>query len=118
MELNIQNVSMTYPSGKQALKGLNLELKFPGLIGLLGPNVAGKSALMKLLTAALLPTKGSMLADGIPLDKVQEKRKAALDYMPQEFGMIDELTVTQFLDYMSAHKGISNPGSQIKKQIQ
>ena len=38
MELKIQNVSMTYPSGKQALKGLNLDLKSPSLIGLLGPN--------------------------------------------------------------------------------
>ena len=43
MELKIQNVSMTYPSGKQALKGLNLDLKSPSLIGLLGPNGAGKS---------------------------------------------------------------------------
>ena len=118
MELNIQNVSMTYPSGKQALKGLNLELKSPGLIGLLGPNGAGKSTLMKLLTAALLPTKGSILADGIPLDKVQEKRKAALGYLPQDFGLFDELTVTQFLDYMAALKGISNPRSAIQKTIQ
>ena len=31
MELKIQNVSMTYPSGKQALKGLNLDLKSPSL---------------------------------------------------------------------------------------
>ena len=49
MEIKIQNVSMTYPSGKQALKGLNLELKSPSLIGLLGPNGAGKSPLLKLL---------------------------------------------------------------------
>ena len=60
MELKIQNVSMTYPSGKQALKGLNLDLKSPSLIGLLGPNGAGKSTLMKLLVAALQPTGGTM----------------------------------------------------------
>ena len=58
MELSIQTVSMTYPSGKQALKGLNLDLKSPSLIGLLGPNGAGKSTLMKLLVAALAPTAG------------------------------------------------------------
>ena len=56
MEINIQNVSMTYPSGKQALQNLSLELRSPSLIGLLGPNGAGKSTLMKLLVAALLPT--------------------------------------------------------------
>ena len=36
MEISIQNVSMTYPNGKQALKGLNLDLGSPSLIGLLG----------------------------------------------------------------------------------
>ena len=38
MEIRIEHLSMTYPSGKQALKDLNLELKAPSLIGLLGPN--------------------------------------------------------------------------------
>ena len=61
MEINIQNVSMTYPSGKQALKDLNLDLKAPSLIGLLGPNGAGKSTLMKLLVAALFWWMGSRL---------------------------------------------------------
>ena len=71
MELNIQNVSMTYPNGKQALKNLDLELKSPSLIGLLGPNGAGKSTLMKLLVAALTPTAGSILVDGRPLAKAE-----------------------------------------------
>ena len=44
MEIKIQNVSMTYPSGKQALKGLNLELKSPSLIGLLGKHSGGRDA--------------------------------------------------------------------------
>ena len=51
MEISIQNVSMTYPSGKQALRDLSLDLGSPSLIGLLGPNGAGKSTLMKLLVA-------------------------------------------------------------------
>ena len=54
MEINIQNVSMTYPNGKQALKDLTLDLRTPSLIGLLGPNGAGKTTLMKLLMTALL----------------------------------------------------------------
>ena len=49
MEIRIEHLSMTYPSGKQALKDLNLELKAPSLIGLLGPNGAGKSTLIKEL---------------------------------------------------------------------
>ena len=76
MEISIQNVSMTYPSGKQALRDLSLDLGSPSLIGLLGPNGAGKSTLMKLLTAALLPTSGSILVDGQPLAKAERQLKA------------------------------------------
>ena len=117
MELKIQNVSMTYPSGKQALKGLNLDLKSPSLIGLLGPNGAGKSTLMKLLVAALVPTEGSILVDGAPLNKVEGKLKASLGYLPQDFGLFDELTVTQFLDYMAALKGLRRPQAAIREVI-
>ena len=117
MELKIQNVSMTYPSGKQALKGLNLDLKSPSLIGLLGPNGAGKSTLMKLLVAALMPTEGSILVDGMPLNKVEGKLKASLGYLPQDFGLFDELTVTQFLDYMAALKGLRSPQAAIRDVI-
>ena len=118
MEINIQNVNMTYPNGKIALKDLNLDLKAPSLIGLLGPNGAGKSTLMKLLVAALMPTGGSILVDGLPLAKADRLLKARLGYLPQDFGLFDELTVTQFLDYMAALKGISNPRAAIQKTIQ
>ena len=118
MEINIQNVNMTYPNGKIALKDLNLDLKAPSLIGLLGPNGAGKSTLMKLLVAALMPTGGSILMDGQPLSKTDRLLKARLGYLPQDFGLFDELTVTQFLDYMAALKGISNPKAAIQKTIQ
>ena len=117
MELKIQNVSMTYPSGKQALKGLNLDLKSPSLIGLLGPNGAGKSTLMKLLVAALMPTGGNILVDGTPLNKSESQLKASLGYLPQDFGLFDELTVTQFLDYMAALKGLKNPKAAIREVV-
>ena len=117
MELKIQNVSMTYPSGKQALKGLNLDLTSPSLIGLLGPNGAGKSTLMKLLVAALMPTEGSILVDGTPLNKVEGKLKAGLGYLPQDFGLFEELTATQFLDYMAALKGLRSPQAAIRDVI-
>ena len=118
MELNIQNVSMTYPNGKQALQDLSLQLKSPSLVGLLGPNGAGKSTLMKLLVAALLPTTGSIQVDGVPLIKKERQFKAQLGYLPQDFGLFDELTVAQFLDYMAALKGLQNPKPALQEAIQ
>ena len=117
MQLNIQHVSMTYPNGKQALKDLDLELKTPSIIGLLGPNGAGKSTLMKLLVSALAPTAGTILADGQPLERAERQLKARLGYLPQDFGLFDELTVTQFLDYMAALKGLRGPQAAIREVI-
>ncbi len=117
MQIELRNLSMTYPNGKQALQDLNLSLEAPSLIGLLGPNGAGKSTLMKLLVAALTPTSGSILVDGRPLDKAERYLKARLGYLPQDFGLFDELTVTQFLDYMAALKDLRCPEPQIQEVI-
>ena len=117
MQISLQELTMTYPSGKRALQGVNLELDSPSLVGLLGPNGAGKSTLMKLLVAALMPTEGSILVDGAPLNKVEGKLKASLGYLPQDFGLFEELTVTQFLDYMAALKGLRSPQAAIRDVI-
>ena len=117
MEINIKNVSMTYPNGKQALKDLTLDLSAPSLIGLLGPNGAGKSTLMKLFVSALLPTSGTICVDGRPLDKSERALKSQLGYLPQDFGLFDELTVTQFLDYMAVLKGLRYPKTAVREVI-
>ena len=118
MEIAIEDLSLTYPNGKQALQHLNLTLESPNLIGLLGPNGAGKSTLMKLLVAALLPTSGTITLDGAPLAKREKALKAALGYLPQSFGLYDELTVFQFLDYMAALKQIPDSRAAIDRAIE
>ena len=118
MNVEIFNLSMTYPSGKTALREINLNLSSPNLIGLLGPNGAGKSTRMKLLVAGLLPTEGAISVDGKPLMKQERLLKARLGYLPQSFGLFDELTVWQFLDYMAALKGIDNSQEAIAAAIQ
>lgn len=117
MEILMKHVSLTYPGGRQALKDISLTLRSPGLIGLLGPNGAGKSTLMKLLTASLLPSSGTILADGQPLEVCERRLKSRLGCLPQEFGLFDELTVCQFLDYMAALKGLSGQKDAVGKAI-
>ena len=118
MKIELQNLSMTYPNGRQALRNLNLSLEAPSLVGLLGPNGAGKSTLMKLLVAALTPTGGSILVDGQPLERAERLLKARLGYLPQDFGLFDELTTAQFLDYMAALKGIRDSRAAVKEVLQ
>ena len=118
MQISLQELTMTYPSGKKALQGVNLELDSPSLVGLLGPNGAGKSTLMKLLVAGLLPTGGAIRVDGEPLLRRERALKARLGYLPQDFGLYDELTVTQFLDYMGALKGLRDSRGAIRRAIE
>ncbi len=106
MDITMNHITMIYPSGKKALQDVPVHAKSPGFIGVLGPNGAGKTTLMKLLIAGLLPTKGEILLDGKPLLSQEKKLKAQLGYLPQSFGLYEELTVWQFLDYMAALKGV------------
>jgi ABC-2 type transport system ATP-binding protein len=104
LKIELKNLSKTYKGEKAALKNINLTLASPSLIGLVGPNGAGKSTLMKLLTANLLPSSGDILVDGLPLLKQEKALKSSLGYLPQEFGLFEDLTTAQFLDYMAALK--------------
>lgn len=118
MNIECQDLSMAYANGKQALQHVDLTLEAPSLIGLLGPNGAGKSTLMKLLVSALVPTGGDILIDGQPLAERERFLKSHLGYLPQDFGLFDELTVAQFLGYMAALKGVRRPEQAINAAIQ
>lgn len=117
MNITIDHLNMTYSTGKQALQDINLHMETPSLIGLLGPNGAGKSTLMKLLVAAILPTSGHISVDGTPLSACEKQMKSSLGYLPQHFGLYDDLSVWQFLDYMAALKGIPNSKAVIDLAI-
>ena len=117
MRINLNHLSMIYPNGRQALKDISLTLESPSLIGLVGPNGAGKSTLMKLLVAGLLPTGGTISVDDVPLSRCEKKLKEKLGYLPQDFGLYDELTVREFLDYMAALKGIRDSKAAIETAI-
>ena len=61
MKIDVDHITMIYPSGKKALQDISLRAESPNFIGVLGPNGAGKTTLMKLLIAGLLPTKAPAL---------------------------------------------------------
>ncbi|MCC0662647.1 ATP-binding cassette domain-containing protein [Clostridioides sp. ZZV15-6597] len=117
MKIDVKNLNMTYKAGKEALKNINMSLESPNFIGLLGPNGVGKSTLMKLLTSRILQTSGQILVNGKPLQQCETELKSKLGYLPQEFGLYDELTVYQFLEYMSVLKGINKNTKKIIEEV-
>ena len=101
----IRDLKKTYPSGIQALKGINLEIG-PGMFGLLGPNGAGKTTLMKIIATLLEPDSGTVEMNGVDLIACKDQARRMLGYLPQEFGLYPTLTAEQMLDYFAKLKGV------------
>ena len=117
MEIKIQNLSKRYKNVK-ALNNINLAFNTPAMIGLVGPNGAGKSTLMKILVGQLKATEGEVLIDGASLNKREKYLKERLGYLPQDFGLYEELRVEEYLDYMASLKRIKeNKKDEIKRVL-
>jgi len=109
MRIEIEDVQKTYERGHRALDQIHLRLESPGMIGLVGPNGAGKTTLMQLLVGQMPPTAGRIHVDVVDLQRQGKAFRRRLGYLPQGFGLYEELTVRQFLDYMACLKGLPSP---------
>ncbi|HEX3007010.1 MAG TPA: ABC transporter ATP-binding protein [Bacteroidales bacterium] len=114
MKIKIQNLSKTYPGGKQALSKINLEIE-NGMFGLLGPNGAGKSSLMRILVTLATPTEGSVKIDNLDLVRDRGEIRKMLGYLPQDFRFFSKLKTWEFLDYAAGLAGIDNKRTRYQK---
>ncbi|MCH4240106.1 MAG: ABC transporter ATP-binding protein [Oscillospiraceae bacterium] len=81
-------------SGKEALKGIDLEIERGRIVGLLGPNGSGKSTLMKLCNGLLTPTAGSILISGM---QPGVETKKIVSYLPERTYLNDWMCVNDLL---------------------
>ena len=112
--LDIQSLSHQYKKGKDkqwAINDLSLHVK-PGILALLGPNGAGKSSLMRILATITKPTQGTILYKGQDIVKAPQLLRKELGYLPQYFGVYDQLSGVEFLQYMAGLKGLGNAKSK------
>ncbi len=105
--LVIRDLTKTYPSGVQALRGISLDLSH-GVFGLLGPNGSGKTTLMKIVATLLEPDSGTVEMNGADLITRKDHTRRMLGYLPQDFGLYPTLTAWQMLDYLAKLKGVTN----------
>ena len=105
MELNIDNVSKVYKGQVWGLRDFSLALQ-PGVLALLGPNGAGKSTLMRILATITKPTAGCITWNGKDIARAPNTIRAALGYLPQDFGIYPNLNAVEFLEYIAALKGL------------
>jgi ABC-type multidrug transport system ATPase subunit len=111
MQLEIRNVSKTYPNGVRALHDVSLTIPC-GMYGLLGPNGAGKSTLMRTIATLQEPDTGSIRLGDIDVLKEKGRVRETLGYLPQEFGVYPRETAERLLDHFAMLEGIVDRGER------
>jgi ABC-2 type transport system ATP-binding protein len=99
--LRIEALTKTYER-VPALRGLNLCVPRGSIYGFVGPNGAGKTTTLRILATLLAPDSGEAWIDGRPISDNPAAVRARIGYMPDFFGVYDNLTAMEYLDFYAA----------------
>ena len=114
MILSMRNIKKFY--GKFcALDGLNLEIEEGALYGFVGPNGAGKTTAIKIMTGIMYPDEGSVIIDGMETGTDNRRLKKKIGYVPDSFGVYNNLTVSEYMSFFASCYGID--GLRAEKRI-
>jgi multidrug efflux pump subunit AcrB/ABC-type multidrug transport system ATPase subunit len=98
----------------KAVKGVSFTIE-KGMFGLLGPNGAGKSTLMRIVCGILEQSYGQITINGIDVSEKREELQGLIGYLPQEFGMYENMTASDFLHYMGTLKKLHDVEARTKR---
>jgi ABC-type multidrug transport system ATPase subunit len=98
----------------RALFEVSLEIE-KGMFGLLGPNGAGKTTLMRIICGILDQSYGKITINGFNTLEKREELQGLIGYLPQEFGLYENMTPVEFLNYQAILKGITD--SDKRKEV-
>lgn len=89
----------------EALRGVSLEVHQGELYGLIGPDGAGKTTLMRILTTLMLADQGSATLMGLDLVRDSQRIRQIIGYMPGKFSLYQDLTVEENLNFFATVYG-------------
>lgn len=115
--IHVENLTKTFPnSSVNALENINFKISAGDFFCVLGPDAAGKTTLLRILASVLTFAKGEIeiLGKKIPQDIAQIQH--LIGYMPQKFGLYEDLSVLENLDLYADLRGIS--GVEKKDRIE
>jgi ABC-2 type transport system ATP-binding protein len=96
--IEIDDVSMTF-GNVTAVEGVSLTVTKGTMFGLVGSDGAGKSTLLRMVATMIAPRSGRILINGIDVVAAKREIKTMIGYMPQQFGLYQDLTVNENIDF-------------------
>ena len=104
--VTIQNLSKRY-GNFTALSNLSLEIEEGSIFGFIGPNGAGKPTTMRILATLLPPTTGDAWIGGAQLSRDPAAVRRQIGYMPDFFGVYNDMRVWEYLDFFAGAYHVS-----------
>lgn len=102
----LQGVGKRFGAGPPALRGIDGTVRAGAITGLVGPDGAGKTTLIRLMTGLLLPDEGKVEVLGHDTRREAERIHDRIGYMPQQFGLYEDLSVRENLDLYADLRGL------------
>ncbi len=90
-----------------AVAGVDLEIEQGEIFGLVGPNGAGKTTTLKMLATLLVPSAGDAEIGGHSVRREPDAVRSVIGYMPDTFGVYDDMKVWEYLDFFGRCYGLS-----------
>ena len=111
--IEIENLAKSFGKTK-AVDGLSLKIEDGGLYGFVGPNGAGKTTTMKIISGLLQADLGSVTINGIDAVKNVKKIRSMIGYVPDFFGLYDNLKVIEYIEFFASAYNIVGRGAERK----
>jgi ABC-type multidrug transport system ATPase subunit len=96
--IKVKNISKKYDT-VQALSEINFSVEKGEIFGLIGPDVAGKTTLFRILTSLILADSGTATVDGLDVVKDYAELRKRIGYMPGRFSLYQDLSVEENLTF-------------------
>ena len=113
--VEVKNVTFRF-NLVEAVKDVSFSVDKGNIFGLVGSDGAGKSTLLRLIATMIKPTQGEILVSGLNVVTQRQKIKNLIGYMPQRFGLYQDLTVDENINFFMDIFGIARTERKIRKE--